>query len=1628
MRCSYESRNNANIHLIIQDYGKGKSHFAVVVANFFQNALESQEVQGILQQIEVAAGTSKAVAERFKAYKRNQQRPHLVLCLSGDKAGDLRKQFLEVLLNALEAEGVEDTLAQHLCYEPLRYLENLGEQQRVAADSYLESIGNPDGDLRSLIQLLRDRNLQVIPRVKELVRHLTEVTPDFTSEIEIDVILKDLIENLCQGENQRFQGILILFDELNYYLTSWATDQMAAGHKAPQHITNICERYKGKITLLSLTQIPPLKAVGISAHVTENYKKVASRFAPQDSTYNPISSLELVVDNLLVQEEDETTQIWQNFYKKWQNTLREEARTAYEKRVKLYKEQKGWKFEKFYRHLGKGVFPLHPLTAYLLCNLEFTQDRTAIQFIKGYTKKFIEQHPIEEAGKLNYIYPIDLVDSFVDNFSNASVYEAYRKAYNLAVNSENPDEVPVLKALFLYYATGDKIAKTDREPHEDIIKTLTGLKSSKIKAALRILEQKREVIYYRPETRIYQFFEGINPGRIQEEIEEEVKERYRKNPNYDPFPNFIVHCNQNIHKYLQNKVIAAKDFVRTYQQIEADWQFENKVYTISNLLQTLKKKDLAGSTPERGIVAYALAENQEDLQELRRTLDQHLNSSSIQDQIAIAIPADATGDLASLLLKLDILNQRDSAEKRLYGAAYTQLKQRWEEQLDKQLGDLFANCTYHSMVNASNPNDPQSVVSALLEKRYPGVLSIESQDKMRSNHPTGTKIVRYLAIEFLKQGYLSTPFSEKSYKTVIDQIFTRRWDLLKPTSQKYLLQVPTDENVRVAWEKISELTDLQGESKKTIRLQALWETLSAPPFGCSEYLFVVLLTAWMAYHRKEIMLYGPVGIPKKNKSVPLYTQSLREWASVESIWQKPRDFVHQWVKHPQAKLIRQQRLAPPELPSSPINYDQAQEYLGKAQTFLNSNEPDPTDVKEVKETEKQVKEKMKPVQSWFKPVDETEKLPPVVALDSLLPLYTKLLQPPPTLNLRSDVLTVTPTHQQRDRHDKALETLRTRLADCISTHAQKAETLATPNDCTTYKQETEAKIKQLGQLSPCPPHLIEQLNNALQVADRSQVKGQIQSLYRNLDEHATQGDYTQTRTDIEARARSLPDSAKSDIENILQDLTRRYEELCQMLATWEEQAASVTSKNQILDLIKEITHKERYFTEADSQQRIKTLQHHLEQELLKVEQQDNTEKSIRGELASIQQKLQRIRDLPFARLKESFQVYQELVQSQLSITETPTLAQQYAPKLDELDKLKTQGRTVMAEKFAQLGQRSLTRLDDYEVFKQKLTNSIELLQNYEEFAESRDILHKALQNLDIQYQQLEQQQVTRQKEKKDAQIMQQIRSIQSSHYHTIAACKVGIEEINTLKTQLHFLQPVEAEIQQVLTQLQKKIQKYYDELARFEEFVTSTNHLTEARKNYEFFLQKFHFYANSTTAENRYNTIKSDLGLLVELFQFTALPQQTISDYQNLLNQLNHWQEKQELSPALQYQYETLVTTVENQRNALYLKKQEAAKQWVKDLGKRVACEVTPPAISERNKLESAHDILEQLEREKPQYLEFLSETHRNSLTHIKKYCKDEQEKHLENQIITSFKKLPRLQRQKVYKKLGNYLDHNPEA
>lgn len=1216
LRSSYDGRGYANIHLVIQMYGKGKSHFAVAIANYFKQPADSAEVRAVLAQVNAAARDNSPISERLHAFKNRGR--HLVLCLSGDKGDNLKKQFLNTVIHTLEQEdGITGTLAQRLCANPLKLLEELTEEDQQKAEEFLENHPTCNVSLQQLIRALKSNKYEYVEIVRELSCRFNRggFPSDFEANLEVKAVLQDLIDTLCMGEDRHFVGVLILFDELNRYLTDWSNASTEAGGAILQNMTDICENNKGRIALMSFAQYRPINALNVSVQQVESYYQIATRLEPTDTTYRPASSLELVLDNLIIQQKESSE--WKTFEKRFENQLLAQTRTAYEQRIRSYRE-KGFDRAWFYDHITVGCFPLHPLTSYLLCNLDFVQiqDRTAIAFLRGKVQDFIQAEPVEkENEQLNCISPVSLLDEFIDNFSGHSTYTKYKEAEELVVGSDDPDELIVLKGLFLYYANKDRLIKPDTEEHREILADLTGLSKVRVDAALRKLAQVRDVIYYRSEEKSYRFHVGLSPTQVEQELEQRIKSKLGETSAND----VVNYCHQRIEnqtriaKYLDSSVISAKQFVEQNTLIAEEWRFEYKIYTMDGLSRELSSQQL--KTKERGIIAYVIAETQQELQNLRREIDQLLSQSPLNEQIVVAIPTEGTGNLAELLLKIRTLIVTPQQERSSLGAAYDSLLERYEKEVDKRIKDILRTCTLHSIESDNIPqperNKSQRVISALLQSRYhsvPPMGKVQAIPQMKSKHSTGSTVIGYVAKHLLTNTLNPQIFPKQEYKTVVNQIFVDSWQLLQATSQKYSVQEPKHKSIQAAWNVITQMTDLDGQKECTVRLEEIWKTLSDPPYGYGEYAFIILLSAWLTHHSKEVVLRGK--LPGSKAVTPPVVKSLKDWAGTEFL-EKAKDFVSDWVIKGGATLIRRQQSVP-KLPSPPIDYGQASAYLQDLSAYLETlPELEPSEAAELEQSRDRIKAGTKQIEAWLKPIAQLEKLLRSDSLEQLLQGYPSLLQQPET---SSSDTAVYPTQEQRDRQSQIRQAIHDRIEQLIPVYCDRVKSLMNEQACAEYAQQTQQMLEQL-KADIFPVHWQEPLQVSLQsialrlealkkqaaIAERSRL---IQVAQNRLTANSNQQDYSTVRQEIEQQISEIealaaevgsidptlsPADAKVTYQPLLESVIAGQNSLIQQLESFQQQIQTLRTVKEVQQFQKNLMDKSFQYRGSIDEQRYRLI-------------------------------------------------------------------------------------------------------------------------------------------------------------------------------------------------------------------------------------------------------------------------------------------------------------------------------------------------------------------------------------------------------------------------------------------------------
>lgn len=1428
---SYQSRNYPNIHCVVQDYGKGKTHFALAIANFFSKLHDSEEVKGIFNSIKIAAGEkNKALVTEFEGIKRRGR--HLVFCLRGDKCDDLRKHFLQVVINKLEQEGIKDAIAHQLCSRPLNYLTTkLDENKKALANRYLKKIKAPEGDLEALCDLLRQNNHHVIPLVVEVANAITDdFAPDFKQHIDVEEILEDLIKKLCTGHEKRYSGILIIFDELNYYLESWIENKNAAGGSAIQNITNFCDNHKAKIALISFTQVNPN-----SKSNRVGFQQVSSRLAHIDDTYSPVSSLERVIDDVIVQQDNEA---WKIFRKKWDNVFWGDSQRVY-KRARKYQDGQNLNLQDFHKHLGLGCFPLHPLTGYLLCNLEFTQGRTAIEFVRKEVGEFLHNsaETNQPFNSPNYIYAISLVEAFAPNFrvspTKSALYETYRQTLEAIAAEADENEIKVVKAIFLYIASGDLIVKQPNETHEKILADLTGLPEIRLKEALDRLTDDRQAIHKRNDG-IYQFFTGTNPRELEQRVIAEVDKQIPPQPTEITF---VEYCRE-IGNIFSEESTKANKFAAENGLSAKDWSFENQIFTTSELEKLLETsaetaKNRIAKIRDKGyygIVAHVVDNDAQELDGLWDELDTLLQKSAMHQRLVIAIPTQTLGEgeqnLGRIIQKLQVLKNKFKSEQGT--ASYNKLLNDWEKYLRDRTHDILNrpnNLRHHSIVAHKIPLQESKFgtyhVSNLLDEIYPFVPSVGNDDKLSISPKTtatgtklsinavGNKIATVVAGQlFAGKGKLlvaSLP-KESSYTTAIDNAFVSSWGVFKKTSNAYILQEPTNQKVRDAWDKLSQLCALNGEKSKEIFLLNLWKVLSEPPYGYNQITFTVLLACWLSFHREEVMLKGIPDLKVKTPQ-PMQTKGLEEW-SAANIFEKADVFVDKWIVNLEAKLIRKERVASPKPPSLPTEYEKAIAYIAQAKDFLETNANTP-EVTEVKEWQTRLNRVLKDFDSWCKPIQESADLSLDTSIEKIVQLYPQVIKECP-------VTDIVRTSSQNEKQHQAQQRLQQIIEKQVEDLQIEPENLNTIQDCVATLGKIEAAIRSLGTVSDLPDHYVRNLDksksaitqrqNAIAINEQiTQKLREVQSRYEGLSQNATQQELMDAQVAIAQFAEILPALRnETKYQETVQKISDREEQLKQQIQVWISRSLNDLSQLECIKLREELVKQESRYTFAEDKKQLKELLSHLERKIENDKSSqtiaDDNEKSINqagespksiGEAKSIGQMFDNYKHLQSLHIRTHADLDTREVENRLS-------------------QLKDSGLKILGNRIMRELAKCDLVINKQEEYNQR-KNVLQQLQIFlpigEEFNDIRTEKESAVNNLEDRYREF----VAREKIRK---IIKHIIDLPLSLNSTIHHCEESLQKINNSSKEITDLSKQNSNIIVDCTEINNRIKQFEDQIAK----------------------------------------------------------------------------------------------------------------------------------------------------------------------------------------------------------------------
>jgi hypothetical protein len=897
---TYSHEKLPNRLVVIANYGHGKSHLALALANYFGKPADSPEMKIVLEKLRHAVNNPTRLG-RYKAFKDGRGR-FLVIRLRGDVRRSLREQFVLGLEQAF-SENPETKGRQLPFWFDLaeRFLQELNGDSRQQAEKYLEQFGT---QVSLLLEEVRKKRESAHQHCIDLFKHLHYgVTPDFGGDLALKDAMRWLVAEYC-GPGKLFGGVLVLFDEFSLYVLNQA-QRSAAGEL--QDLLNGVDDHRGRALFLAFAQHDPITVArevyqrGLQGQTQqESLERELTRLERKLSLY---SVLESVIDSYLIQPED----VWQQFTRDRRvgGALFRATDVTLESFRKRYEDDLFWTTEQVQETLAKGCFPLHPMTTALLCNLQFQEEvahlgtaRTVLGFVRGELESRLSLPAIDESRSsyINWALPVGLVDYFGEALS-LSRFRQYVKAKRTAADKLTAEQDAVLKALLLQEVAA--IPKRGTAQVE-MLAEMAGLTETQARKGLKELVAA-QIILHNSYQHHYSFWSVDNdPYKLDRILDQHLKRQAIDWP-------LLVKASQ---EYL---LPLSVDIQWGHSQ---DWQapsyfLTRSFFTVSHLQKLVPtyaydaKKGLIEG--DRGCVLWLLAQDQSDILWFQEQAPRIFDSAFPGDHplpVVAIIPAQPSPKLLEAWRRKKVLEDFTQAERKevgleLHTVRLEQTKESIADDLDQlRIGSKFERLqgssqsylvpqAYRTTLKAmmkSSPSDALRKSYALAYQRAP--IEFFTHLKLNSTHLKSA--VKTLA-NLLRQNskIISSQLSQGIPRDMCQKFLVGKWHLLDSSGH---IKEPGNLRIKQAWDY------LQGTfiAGKEIKVRDAVIPLFNPPYGYDYHTATLLFCAWYGHYLHDLELSA--------NGRRVSNDSLDGWLAKD-----PKDFINRICHDTNATLKRRDR-------------------------------------------------------------------------------------------------------------------------------------------------------------------------------------------------------------------------------------------------------------------------------------------------------------------------------------------------------------------------------------------------------------------------------------------------------------------------------------------------------------------------------------------------------------------------------------------------------------------------------------------------------------------------------------------------------------------------------------------------
>ena len=839
--------------LAIAGYGTGKSHLAVTLSALFSGASWKPELHERI--IENIARADEEIAQQIRPFVR---KPRLVLTINGMRDFNLHYELLRTAEKALRVNNANLDVLKKLnkvketasVFIERTYDLVKDSFDKAASDHglYLSGEALKEHLLHSLDNELGTEFNIINTVYTEFNGHPIRLDEGVSASLVLDTLLQE-----CCGLHGQFDGIVILFDEFGRFLEYVSSNPAAAGDSALQQIFESVQNAEGDIQFIGFIQ-SDIKSYLQRVDKSSNISRYIDRYDAGEKIYLS-SNLETIFANLL---EKKDKNAFNQLVVEQMDNAEAEQKSLFTNLQKWLPLQGIWNTWQDYRRvIIEEIYPLHPISTYLLCNLtDWLQSRSSLTLLSE--KVRLMGNCEVGSGQLPLIFPVDLLKgAFFDELLNAEQQGRQRSQFCILLDSIYRKFDTKLTAEAKSVLLANLIIRICRfhfDQRSELISAIiecSGLSLEKVNEAIQILEDEYAVLSYDDRLVCFDFVaDAVGANQFRNYLRAAQNRRTFQ-------PDMLAQNDiQDLADVLKS---IDTDFGSKHGIQTREWSFIQRIEhiqntsseTISSAYRELKTHTLPNT--ERGVLIWVYMPKEAQVDKLDQLVAVIAEAEDTQAVTVMALD-DTDNSLQDAILSYRVLADMKEEDKNHYHRFYADALDKAREKVSLLFADLKQQRKIITANGIESANSRLKVyLGSVFEKIYPKVMpfDFEGFDAKGANgsaYKNFCTIMKWILMDDMSYVVLKSQTSDvkNRVESLLGPVGIYSWRAL---NNEYRGVMPANAAVGKLYNSLENLLN----TKKVIPFKKLSALLTSAPYGMNEYaafLFLGLFSQQFSYTTK----------------------------------------------------------------------------------------------------------------------------------------------------------------------------------------------------------------------------------------------------------------------------------------------------------------------------------------------------------------------------------------------------------------------------------------------------------------------------------------------------------------------------------------------------------------------------------------------------------------------------------------------------------------------------------------------------------------------------------------------------------------------------------------------------------